>query len=49
MKLAIAAAAGAERYAPATSLEALYVWLVATGAGVPMSVEAEAALQMSGL
>lgn len=43
LQLAIAADAGAEGYAPASSLEALDAWLSATGAGAPLDPEAEAA------
>lgn len=50
VQLAIAADAGAEGYAPASSLEALDAWLVATGAGAPLALEDEAAaLQVNGL
>jgi hypothetical protein len=50
LRLAIAADAGAEGYAPASSLEALDAWLVATGAGAPLSAEEEAAaLRFEGL
>ena len=50
VQLAIAADAGAEGYAPASSLDALDAWLVATGAGAPLTLEDEAAaLRVNGL
>jgi hypothetical protein len=42
-RLAIAADAGAQGYAPASSLDALDAWLTATGAGAPLSPAEEAA------
>jgi hypothetical protein len=42
VKLAIAADAGSEGYAPASSLDALDAWLVATGTEAPMTPEQEA-------
>lgn len=44
MRLAIAASAGADSYAPASSLDTLDAWLTATGAGAPLGPEEEAAV-----
>lgn len=43
VRLAIAAAAASDGYAPASSLDTLDTWLDSSGAGLPMSPEDEAA------
>ena len=48
VRLAIAASAGADGYAPASSLETLDAWLTATGAGAPLGAAEEAVLLKKG-